>query len=249
MSTTRLGPGGYPVAGTVKAYVLSADAGSFAITGQPAALLKGSVLQADAGAYVITGKAASLIKGSVLAADAGAYVISGKPAALLKNSVLGADPGSYIVTGYPALLEVNTPVNNLVKAIGDWLALSRRWKYAREEPPKPLIVKPKRKKDMIAAAKAIAAQPMATEARKPEPQVKPVIIAPPLPAAPAKALPTIHKPPVAAKPKVTTTPQPAIIKEPTPAEEEAEVMEALTALMPAIRKRLKERRNGRTGLR
>ncbi len=247
MAITRLGPFGYPVAAyAIKAYVLQTAPGSYVITGKSALLIKGSVLNAGPGSYTITGKSALLIKGSILPASAGSYIITGYPALLTKGFVLSASPGQYKITGKPANLVVNPPINNLVRALGDWLSLSRRWRYDRDEPMKPLDIPGKRKKSIIAKAKAVAAQPIAAETPKPRPVEEAKFAPPPVI---SYAAPTVPKPAPPPAAPLVVAPKPAIIP-PSPEEDEAAVMEALTALMPVIRQRLnRSPGHGRTRLR
>lgn len=90
------------------AFTLTADPGSYTITGTAASLLFGRKLVADAGSYSVTGTAAALLRAGLLSADAGVYAISGSDATLTYsgagNKVLTADPGVYTVTGTDASL-------------------------------------------------------------------------------------------------------------------------------------------------
>ena len=83
-------------------YDLTADAGSYAITGTAADVLAARRLTADAGAYAVTGTAATLAKGYRLAADAGAFTVAGTAATLTVARRLTADAASYAVTGADA---------------------------------------------------------------------------------------------------------------------------------------------------
>lgn len=83
-------------------YDLSADAGSYAVTGQTAGLFYGYALAADSGSYTVTGQTATLQLDIPLAADPGSYAITGTDASLQKGLTLNADAGSYAVTGQTA---------------------------------------------------------------------------------------------------------------------------------------------------
>ena len=52
-------------------YTVLADTGSYAVTGQAAALVKGWVLTANTGSYAVTGQAATLLRTKALVANTG----------------------------------------------------------------------------------------------------------------------------------------------------------------------------------
>jgi hypothetical protein len=87
-------------------YDLTADAGSYAITGTAAGLVAARRLAADAGSYAITGTDAGLAKGVRLTADAGTFTVTGTAATLTVARRLTADSASYAVTGTAAGLNV-----------------------------------------------------------------------------------------------------------------------------------------------
>lgn len=80
-------------------YTLTADAGTYTLTGQTASLLAARILAADAGAYTLAGQSAGLLAHRVLSADAGSYTMTGEDVALLAARKLTADPGAYNLTG------------------------------------------------------------------------------------------------------------------------------------------------------
>jgi len=92
------------------AYSLTADVGSYTITGQTAQVLKSSLLTADNGSYTSTGQAATItwtpVTGYEITADAGSYTIAGQAATItyLQNFAVTADAGAYSVTGQAATL-------------------------------------------------------------------------------------------------------------------------------------------------
>lgn len=92
-------------AATLKAgRVLISAAGSFALTGQAATLYRAITLTAGAGSFTLSGQAASLVSGRVLSAAAGAFTVSGQAAGLTSGRVLSAAVGSYTLTGQAATL-------------------------------------------------------------------------------------------------------------------------------------------------
>lgn len=81
-------------------FSLTAESGSYALTGQDVSLLAGRLVTAQQGAYSVTGQEVSFIAGGRLIADAGSYTLLGS-AALVDNS-LTASQGSYALTGQEA---------------------------------------------------------------------------------------------------------------------------------------------------
>lgn len=100
--------GSYAISGTAASLelgrVLTAAAGSYLLSGTAAALTAGSVLAAGAGSYTLSGTDAALDRTYVLAAEAASYSISGSAASLLHDFIITADGASYVVTGADASL-------------------------------------------------------------------------------------------------------------------------------------------------
>lgn len=86
--------------------VLTAEAGSYSITGQAAGLKAGRKIQAGAGSYALTGQAAGLKVGRKIQAGAGSYALTGQDAVLRAIRKLAAQGGSYVLTGYDANLVI-----------------------------------------------------------------------------------------------------------------------------------------------
>lgn len=91
-------------ASDVNAYVLQAESGSFALTGNAAGLTAQRRLAADVGAYTLTGNAAILAKGFALAAATGVYTLTGSAASLIAARRLAAGVGAHVLTGNGATL-------------------------------------------------------------------------------------------------------------------------------------------------
>jgi len=106
-------------AGTYSAatYTLTAEAGSYVLTGQAAGLLKSNLIVIGAGSYVITGTAVSLFKGRLLTIEPGSCVLTGMAVSLLKSNLLSMGAGSYTVTGQAVTLTY-TPVSEYVLTAG-----------------------------------------------------------------------------------------------------------------------------------
>lgn len=91
-----------------KSRILTADAGAFTLTGQDATLARNRFLTADAGSFTLTGQDATLTYAAAgsytLVADAGSFTLSGQDATLLKTRILTADAGSFTLSGQSATL-------------------------------------------------------------------------------------------------------------------------------------------------
>jgi len=100
--------GTYSVTGTANSLILDAlltgASGSYAYTGTDASLITGYGLQADSGSYTYTGAAATLLADKILAASTGSYTYTGAAASLTRDGTLSADTGAYTYTGTAAAL-------------------------------------------------------------------------------------------------------------------------------------------------
>lgn len=84
----------------LNAYLLTADYGSYSLTGQAANLLYGRTLLATNGSYTLSGQDAGLVSTRLLACDYGSYSLSGQDAGLNRGFTMTADQGSYTLTGH-----------------------------------------------------------------------------------------------------------------------------------------------------
>jgi hypothetical protein len=127
-------------AGTA-AYTLTADAGSYTITGQTANLTSTRTLTADAGSYTIGGQDATLSYGRILTADAGAYTIGGQDASLTSTRTLTADAGAYTISGQDAAL---TSTRTLTAEAGAYVISGQdadlTYTPAGVSPPPPSVI-------------------------------------------------------------------------------------------------------------
>jgi hypothetical protein len=123
---TLSGTGGAGAAGQVKItffYVaggdvtLTADAGSYAMTGQAAGLLLTRRITANAGAFTYTGIAAGLRATRRLTAAVGTYTMTGVAAGLRATRRLTAAVGTYTMTGVAAVLRAT---RRLTAAVGTY---------------------------------------------------------------------------------------------------------------------------------
>ena len=91
------------------AYTLTAQGGSYSVTGQSATILKSEYLVASGGSYTLTGQQAVItwaagLNAYTLTAQGGSYSLIGSSANLARNRNLTASGGSYALTGGSATL-------------------------------------------------------------------------------------------------------------------------------------------------
>ncbi len=91
-------------------FTLTADAGTYSLTGTAASLERGVLVAANGGSYTITGTAADLEFNRLIAASSGSYAITGTAANLERASVVVADAGTYTITGTDASFVKATPI-------------------------------------------------------------------------------------------------------------------------------------------
>ena len=103
---------------TLAAYTLTAEAGSFALTGQDAGLLVGYVLDAGAGAFTLTGQAAGLFHDYILSAEAGAFIFTGIEADLTRARIPVPPPG---IDDYPPIIPAVASGGTLTPEMVEWL--------------------------------------------------------------------------------------------------------------------------------
>ena len=100
--------GTYAVSGTSAGIrydrLLAAGAGSFGLSGTSADLLRGLVVQAGAGSYVLTGTTANFLRNFAIQAEAGSYTLTGTDLDLLRDYILSVGDGSYSLVGSEAEL-------------------------------------------------------------------------------------------------------------------------------------------------
>lgn len=90
-------------------HLLNGDATSYALTGGSTTLIHNDVVYAGYWQFTWTGNEAGLITDRVLTSESGAYSITGGDAALTKDYVFGCDAGSFAWVGNDASF-VYTPV-------------------------------------------------------------------------------------------------------------------------------------------
>lgn len=85
-------------------YSLTADAGSFTLTGVSASLLHNYVLSAAAGSIAVTGASAALKHGYLISAGAGSFALAGSDVTFIAARAIIAEAGSFTLTGEDASL-------------------------------------------------------------------------------------------------------------------------------------------------
>jgi hypothetical protein len=83
-------------------YVISANNGVYAITGQNATINKSRLLTSDFGIYTVTGQSATIIKSRLLLGNFGIYTVTGEQAAI----VVGGSP--IVVTIQETLIKIRS---------------------------------------------------------------------------------------------------------------------------------------------
>lgn len=86
------------------AFTLTADAGSYAVTGTDATLKVGRKVAANTDAYAVTGTDATLKVGYKVAANTDAYTVTGTDATLKVGYKIAANTDAYTLTGQDASL-------------------------------------------------------------------------------------------------------------------------------------------------
>lgn len=104
-------------------YTLTANPGTYSLTGGTASLKVGRKITANAGSYTLSGGSAVLKAGRRLTANAGTYSLTGGSATLTKSVAgisytLTANPGTYALTGGAASLKAGRQITALAGAYG-----------------------------------------------------------------------------------------------------------------------------------
>ncbi|MBE9479810.1 MAG: hypothetical protein IMY80_07575 [Chloroflexi bacterium] len=86
----------------VSGYTLTADQGSYTLSGQTVLPLVDRKMIADQGSYSLTGQATNVLRGFLVTVLQGSYTLSGQAAGLLVDRLIAAAQGSYTLTGQDA---------------------------------------------------------------------------------------------------------------------------------------------------
>lgn len=117
----------------LRSKLLTASSGSYSYTGQSATLLRSKLLSASQGTYAYTGQSATITytAGSAnytITAQNGTYSIAGQSATLSRSKLLTASAGSYAVTGQSATIlrsRLVTATNGTYSISGQSATISR----------------------------------------------------------------------------------------------------------------------------
>lgn len=110
-------------------YTLTADPGSYSLTGTAATFRHNRVIDAEAGSFTLTGTDASLLHHKVLTAGGGSFTLSGTAATLIYtevNRTLECEPGVFTLTGTAATLCYSgSPWTDVERNTSTWSDVSR----------------------------------------------------------------------------------------------------------------------------
>lgn len=115
--------------GLTAARLLTGGTGAFTETGNATGLAAARLLTAEAQSYVLTGNATGLAYGRTMAADVGDFTLTGVDAALSRSRVLQADTGEFVLTGNATSLAYS----GAATAAGGSVGKARRRRKARDE--------------------------------------------------------------------------------------------------------------------
>ena len=88
----------------VNSYSLTAESGSFTVTGQAAGLISNRILVAEEATVAVSGQAANMTAGRLLSAENASFSLTGQEAQFIKGFTLVADVGNFTVIGQAANL-------------------------------------------------------------------------------------------------------------------------------------------------
>jgi len=87
-------------------YPITANSGTYALTGQSATITKTRLITANNGTYALTGQSATITKTRLITANNGTYALTGQSATITKTTayVITANNGTYALTGRSATI-------------------------------------------------------------------------------------------------------------------------------------------------
>ena len=114
-----------PQSSVVSGYSITAQPGSYSITGQSSAITRSKHIVADVGSYSLSGQNATINytptgTNYTITANHGTYSITGQVATLLRSKQIVADAGSYSLTGQNATINYSGSGTTTLKA-GSWI--------------------------------------------------------------------------------------------------------------------------------
>lgn len=118
---------GYGVTGTdvslsrINSYSVTADPGSYSLTGTVTGLFRGPLVVAAPGTYALTGTVTSLYRNRLVTAVPGTYSLTGTATGLRESAiVMDAAPGSYSLTGTAATFVLDTSAYFIIADPGSY---------------------------------------------------------------------------------------------------------------------------------
>jgi hypothetical protein len=138
--------GSYAVTGSAAAIkagrAVAAGSGSYAVTGSSVGLITSHRVAANAGSYALTGANASINKSAgdkTLSGDAGSYVLTGAAVTLLVSRRVAANSGSYALTGTAATISASTVVEAPTGYVNATVTRPRHERIGRPLPPQLFV--------------------------------------------------------------------------------------------------------------
>lgn len=106
-------------------YTLTAQSGSYSLSGQNTNLLKTKLLAAQSGSYALAGQSAQLLKSKRLISSGGSYQTIGSDTSLYRSRQLSLSGGTYSITGASAdIVFTGLAVNYVLTAQGGSYSLT-----------------------------------------------------------------------------------------------------------------------------
>ena len=105
-------------------YPITANSGTYALTGQSATITKTRLITANNGTYALTGQSATIVKTRLITANNGTYALTGQSATITKTRLITANNGTYALTGRTATITYTAPTAYVITANNGTYALT-----------------------------------------------------------------------------------------------------------------------------
>jgi hypothetical protein len=105
-------------------YPITANSGTYALTGQSATIVKTRLITANNGTYALTGQSATIVKTRLITANNGTYALTGQSATITKTRLITANNGTYALTGRTATITYTSPTAYVITANNGTYALT-----------------------------------------------------------------------------------------------------------------------------
>ena len=105
-------------------YPITANSGTYALTGQSATITKTRLITANNGTYALTGQSATIVKTRLITANNGTYALTGQSATITNTRLITANNGTYALTGQTATITYTAPTAYVITANNGTYALT-----------------------------------------------------------------------------------------------------------------------------